>query len=77
MASWGSETATANVARASDTPASLSAGIPNRTPTIPVISPAIGIVKIGRIPSPIGSQSGGSNSSASSPGLPSDSTAPT
>ena len=30
LASWGSETATANVARASDTPASLSAGNPEQ-----------------------------------------------
>ena len=48
----------ANVASASDTPASLSAGIPKRKPMTPVISPAITIVNTGRMPSPSGSQSG-------------------
>src|SRR5437870_13082568 len=55
----GSETAIANVASARDAPAGRSAGSPNRKPITPVSRNAIGIVSTGRIPAPIGSQSGG------------------
>ena len=44
---------------------------------IPVIRPASGIVKTGRMPSPSGSQSGGVEQQPSSPGRPSVSIAPT
>jgi hypothetical protein len=60
FATVGSDTAIANVASARETPASRRAGMPNRMPTIPVTRPAIGIVNTGVMPSPSGSQPGGS-----------------
>ena len=57
----GNETAIASVASASEIPPSRSAGMPTMKPTTPVKSAAIGIVNTGRIPSPIGIQSGGSS----------------